>query len=502
MKKIILHIVVFISFAVSAYAQTPQYSKNLSFDCNSIIYQGSEADTNYFMYFNTSIISLKTVDLGLLNMSKKTNKLNSSSIAPTYKNKQLRFISSLRIDGRRVVFAAFWNQKHQKDYLFIQYQNTNGEQSQWRKILETFQNDKPQSGFYSLRLSPNKKKLLVVSRINNPGEGGLLSINVNIFDTDFNNIYSNKTSIGGRSIQTFADQIIIDNNGEIYLKVTENTELKRISGIYIYKKKFSIIHFSRNDSSVNTLPVLMEGKYITSFSIKLSEQNKLYIGGYYSNLGFATIQGHFISTLQNGKLQLLNKASFSEAIFEKYQPISTIRKEYPHEICAFTAQNLEIDSLGSVYIIGELISNYTNYLVSNTNAPYYSLQDNAFYDYRDILIIKHQHNGSIREQIISKNQRGFPWTNMSFCYSFDGSKFVFAFNSNKAKNLGVAYSKKGNTKFVSMDSDCKILGEEEIAGMSACNPLVFRPMSFRGPIYILNHDMEKDKYRIIKYGTL
>ena len=474
-------------------AQDLKQSPVLSQSWEKIVFQGKQNNAlNFWCQNNTQF--------GILQLDSQLNVMQEITLGSQVKNKTLRILSVLFMENQWVVFADFWNQKRNKNYLFANYVNSQGEYLQeWTMIAEMDIPIKPSIDTYFFKFSPDKQRFVVFIKKMRIIEIGFLNLGIHVFDRNFKQIYERNNLVGKGQTQFLVDQVIIDNQASVYLKIVENKGVARYSNSYVFQKTFHLFHFTPEDSSFYSEVIAIPEKKITDIVLKLLPDQSLLLGGYYSEGGFASMQGSFVIEYSRRKFELLQTLPFSNALHERYELPSNISKIYPQEMLKFTAHRIEVDDEGSVYIIGELIEKFAGSKRGIPKGSLYDILDSEIYGYEEILIIKVSSNGQNWEQIIPKNQAGKVSDELSFSYSFSSAGFMFAFNTIKKESTDYfarfAPNTQGKTQIIGVDLSGKITQESTFEAVSKSNPLLYRPMPFSSGMYIAT---SRDKFKKIQ----
>jgi hypothetical protein len=482
MQKLVLFILAIILPTISI-GQRTIISKKLHHKWQNAVSIKQAKDTNYIILSKNKKIELICVDDSLKEVYQKR-------IKASYEKNDLRIVGIKNINNHNYVFASFWNYKHKQNYLFYRKLNSTGDfEGEWINISKIYQPKEQEDIPYFIKTSAAKNYFAIYSKNYKDFDRGPIEIHLSVFDHNFKQIASFFTNIGDIKSQNFVEQMEVGNNATVYLKVVENKGVERNIGNYVYKKNFIILSASKNDSNfVITKLHDTTNMFITDAIIKVMDNNSLLVGGYYSNLGFASIAGTFLTSFSNGKQNNFETQSFSKALINNYiQPIKFTKSKIK-EALKFTAQRLEYSNDGSVFIVGELI---TKFSASKNGIGKGSMYDNDVleaYLYGDIMVKKI--NGINNwEQIIHKRQKGNSSPSISFSYSFDDKEFSFVFNSfiKDSKNFNAIYKEntKGKTKLIQMDIEGRIVNEKSFNFTSMCNPLIYKPFPFYDKMFFL-----------------
>ena len=495
--KVILSFILLISIGAKSQIVLPLNNYNL--EINSIDFQEEFNNTLLFTYTNYSRLQLLPKERGVITID-TTDSIRKTPFNLKYKNTSLYFVDSKVINNKVVVFASFWNLKHRKEYLFASIQNTDKNQNlKWHYTSERLCKEEITTNNFKVSISNNNNGIAISSIDYNITKDDSLTINITTLDSSFNKIFIKKISIKRPDISSTMKKLLIKNNNEVSLLMENRMDLKPIDGTKFYIREYVLIHSNNNMKTPRAYKLELENKYIANAIINLTQDDKLMIGGYYSEQSFATIKGLYIMEQGTDRLNTIAINEFSYATIAKYRPIDILDKRFQNEISIFDAQNIINDNNGNIFIISELRTNYYNYYTTAQASTYYGISPIGTYDFGDIMICKvDTKTSNSTEMYISKNQRYIPYVNMSYSYSFNKNIFTFVFNKSLKKDFKYKTRNKGVTSVVKVNTDGEIISDTTFPDISACNPLVLSPKHFAKDIYLLNNILELEKARIIE----
>ncbi len=442
-----------------------------------IIYQEQNDSIINFIAINKKKTGLIVTDTNLI--------IKHQSVFPlSYKKHQLSYVSSFILGGQRMLFASFWNKKKKKNFLFVRHVNRLGDSiGGWHFLCGSNQYIEPEEKTFFIKRSNDGTKYAVYYKKFNLVDSGPIKVDIWVFDKDNAVIYQRNYLYIERSFQKFVEQLEISNSGDVYLKVVINYGINRANSVYVYRKKFRLIHFNRTTQSPRLIKLSLEDKYITDAVISSKSDGGLWIAGYFSNVGYASMDGSYIFSFDNNGLELRNKYVFSKSLRKRYAFDLSFFKQVSGEMYKFRAQRIEEDAQGRVYLLGELIKGLNQFKREHFSGSLYdSDKEGSVFEYGDILIVNLL-GANHWEQLIAKKQKGLYSPYLSYSYSFNPKGFLFAFNVNKYNSYYLGG--RGQTAIVKLAINGNWKWRKVFNVTSCANPLLYRPMPFNNAIYLL-----------------
>jgi hypothetical protein len=198
--------------------------------------------------------------------------------------------------------------------------------------------------------------------------------------------------------------------------------------------KYALYSYNRTDRSFNESSLSLNGRYITSATMKHDTLGNLYLIGLFSKTRSFSISGAFYlkTDMRTGTLVEKGFSKFDQDLLRQFITDKKIRNE--KELDSFDIKDLFVDSLGRVSLIAEqYFVTSTTYTDPRTGHIIYTY----YYHYNDILIVRFNKDGRINwGRRIPKEQRTLDKTGYyeSYAAVATGNRLALAFNDNP-KNI-------------------------------------------------------------------
>jgi hypothetical protein len=194
--------------------------------------------------------------------------------------------------------------------------------------------------------------------------------------------------------------------------------------------KYILYSYNRNERLFNESSLSLNGKYITSATMKSDTLGNLYLIGLFSKTRSFSVSGAFYlkSDMASGNLLEKGFSSFDQDLLRQFISEKKIRSE--KELDSFDIKDLFVDSLGRVILIAEqYYVSSTTYTDPRTGHIIYTY----YYHYNDILLVKFNKTGRIIwGKRIPKEQKTLDKTGYfeSYAAIAKGNRLAIAFNDN------------------------------------------------------------------------
>ncbi len=510
MWKIILLLLI----SANAIAQDYSVSNQIKGLKNNSEFIGKNDSRYYFISNVYSFDNTKRIGIKIQVWDSKKNRIVGVLSNLKYKRYKLDYIDSKFINNRLVVFAGFWNQKRHKYYVFAGDYKVDNTIS-WHFIAEANKKKKPinrapyirQDGYFSaipndaycnIAVSESNNKIAVCISNNRKARSKIKRISITVIDSLYKNIYTINDSIDRLDIFNTIDKVLVNNDGDVFLKINNYTSKERYSGTYIYHKKITIIQVKNKEKTTTHYPISLPNKYVLNCVIKTSEYGELLIGGNYSNIDFISMKGSFICKLNDGRISIINTQEYSHDFINRYPLAKNFRSKNTNEAAIFKAQFIEKNNNNEYYIISQLITQKLNMYTSAYKAPYYKEFEFGVYDFSDIIIHKFSKDLNSDKEFVFNIELCALSLNYSFySYMFNDSTFTFVYNKPRNK-IHYGYSNiKGNTIIKRINTNGEIIFTKEISGTSIVSPNRKGPLKFYNQIFILNNELKTSKVKLL-----
>ena len=472
----------------------------------NIIFMGEDSLGIHFVWEKYNLMG-EAAGKGVMTLNKDMTLKFDTPINPQYKNKTMRMISIRRHKNQWLVFAAYWNTKLLKDFLFCRPYSDNGKPlGQWKYMTETYCETSDNYPDYEL-VSSEKGNHLSVCIIEKQDKNNFI-FNIHVFDGKMNNMYQRRVIEKGHFNDYLISGLQINSRGEVFVLIRQTVSIEALRGALFHRKKFILMKFSNYSDAGFIRLIKTKSDYVNSVTIRWFSSKGLFLGGYYSHYGPAVSNGSFIMKLEGDSINILHKTEFTNAILDSFPLTQWMQSYYKNGMQVLTAKALEMGNNGSIYLMGESVTQYFNYIYQKKGKPdYWELTPENFYSIGDVLVQKWDSAKTLSYTILNKKKIATsesanslsPWP--SFGYSFDGSTFVFIFNKSTLRTNPYSWSRKDKTSFVKLDSAMKKSKPQELSGSIFIYPQGNYPYHFGEDIY-LGIAVKKRDIRVVKWTSL
>lgn len=392
-------------------------------------------------------------------------------------NGKERFLKDVvMVGGRLWVLSYFYNEKHEKTYLFAQEVNKNTLNlvKDMTKIGEQAETNRDREDVFSLAQSRDSSKIVIFNRQPNSKDGQSFSLSV--YNGDFTEMWSKDAKLPYGKKNFKVEDYQVDNNGNVYLLgiiYTEGSNRLKRDGKATYQ--YDIVAYMRDSTvDVQEYKIALKEKFITDLTFRIADDGEMVCAGFYSEKDAKGMKGSCFFKI-NPKTKDMTSISTREFDFnfmtanlsEKSKLQAKAATEHDDkarepELFDYSLDKLIMRSDGGVILIAEqyfieerLLNNspyggYSPYGFNSWSSPYYSsLYDpynrynrsnrraDYYYNYNDIIVVNIQPDGEIASTTripkhqVSVNDGGLY---SSYAMSIVADKLYFAYNENP-KNL-------------------------------------------------------------------
>lgn len=393
-----------------------------------------------------------------------------------YKGKERFLKDVVMVGGRLWVLSYFYNEKHEKTYLFAQEVNKNTLNlvKDMVKIGEQDETNREKQDVFSLAQSRDSSKIVIFNRQPNSKDGQSFSLSV--YDSDFTELWSKDAKLPYNKKSFKVEDYQVDNKGNVYLLgiiYTEGSNRLKRDGKATYQ--YDIVAYMRDSTiDVQEYKIALKDKFVTDLTFRIADDGEMVCAGFYSEKDAKGMKGSCFFKI-NPKTKDMTSISTREFDFNfmtanlseksKMQAKAAIERDdktREPELFDYSLDKLIMRSDGGVILIAEqyyieerLLNNspygYSPYGYNAWSSPYYaSLYDpygyrygrnnrraDYYYNYNDIIVVNIQPDGEIASTTripkhqVSVNDGG---TYSSYAMSIVADKLYFAYNENP-KNL-------------------------------------------------------------------
>ena len=394
-----------------------------------------------------------------------------------YKGKDRFLKDVVMVGGRLWMVSFFYNEKHEKTYLFAQEinKNTLNLMKDIVKVGEQDETNRERQDVFSLAQSRDSSKIVIFNQQPNSKDGQSFSLVV--YNSDFNELWAKEAKLPYGKKNFKVEDYQVDNKGNVYLLgiiYTEGANRLEKRGKATYQ--YDIVAYMRDSTiDVQEYKIALKDKFVTDLTFRIADDGEMVCAGFYSEKDAKGLKGSCFFKI-NPKTKDMTSISTREFDFNfmtanlsdksKMQAKAAIEKndkEREPELFDYSLDKLIMRSDGGVIMIAEqyfieerLLNNspygYSPYYgYSAWNSPYYSSfydpygyrsnrsnrRADYYYNYNDIIVVNIQPDGEIAwtsripKHQISVNDGGIY---SSYSMSIVADKLYFAYNENP-KNL-------------------------------------------------------------------
>lgn len=392
-----------------------------------------------------------------------------------------RFIKDVvMLDRRLWLLSYFYNEKHEKTYLFAQEVNksTLSLGKELTKIAEQDQKNQDKSDVFTVSTSRDSSKIVVFNR--QPNENKQQEFSLAVFDSGFKELWSKEAKLPYSRKNFSIEDYQLDNQGNVYLLgiiYTEGSNRLEKRGKATYQ--YDIVAYRQDNAMTESreYKIDMKDRFISDLSFKIADDGDLICAGFYSEKGAKSVKGSCFFKI-NPKTH--DQTSISSRPFD-FQFMTTNLsernkerakvavekgdKEAEPELYDYSIDKLITRSDGGVimiaeqYFIDERLRYNNNYGYGNWGSPWgnawgnpYSFgsmydpynrngmnnrQPDYYFNYNDIIVVNIQPDGEIAWSArVPKRQTSVNDFGMysSYGMSIVADKLYFIYNDDP-KNL-------------------------------------------------------------------
>jgi hypothetical protein len=392
-----------------------------------------------------------------------------------YKGKERQLKDVVMVSGRLWMLSFFYNEKHEKTYLFAQEVNKNTLNlvKDIVKVGEQDETNRERQDVFSLAQSRDSSKIVIFNRQPNSKDGQSFSLNV--YDADFTELWSKEAKLPYGKKNFGVEDYQVDNKGNVYILgiiYTEGANRMQRRGKATYQ--YDIVAYLRDSTlDVQEYKIVMKDRFVTDLTFRIADDGEIVCAGFYSEKDAKGMKGSCFFKI-NPRTKDMTSISTREFDFNFVTANLSSRnkmqakaatdkddKEREPELFDYSLDKLIMRSDGGVILIAEqyyveerLLNNtpygYSPYGYSAWSSPYYSSyydpyrynrsnnrRADYYFNYNDIIVVNIQPDGEIAsttripKRQVSINDGG---TYSSYTMSIVADKLYFAYNENP-KNL-------------------------------------------------------------------
>jgi hypothetical protein len=206
-----------------------------------------------------------------------------------------RFVKDVvMLDRRLWVLSYFYNEKHEKTYLFAQEINksTLSLAKDMVKIAEQDQKNNDKSDVFTVAMSRDSSKLLVLNR--QPNAQNQQEFSLSVFDSEFKEVWSRETKLPYSRKSFGIEDYQVDNEGNVYLLgIIYKDGAGRLERRGKATYQYDIVAYRRDNQTteLHEYMVDMKDRFVSDLSFKIADDGDLICAGFYSDKGAKSVKG-------------------------------------------------------------------------------------------------------------------------------------------------------------------------------------------------------------------
>jgi hypothetical protein len=407
--------------------------------------------------------------------------LRSKELDLEYKGKDRFLKDVVMLQGKLWLLSYFYNEKHEKTYLFAQRIN-NQTLTMSRDIMmisEQDETNKERQDVFSYGISRDSSKIVVFTR--QPSEKREQEFAMTVFDSDFNEVWAKDARLPYGRKNFSVDEYQVDKNGNVFLLgvvYTEGSNRMERKGKPTYQ--YDLIAYMRDSTlDIQEYKIMLKDKFITELTFRVADDGDLVFSGFYSEKDAKGMKGTCFFKI-NPKTKDMTSVSTREFGFDfvtqnlserskerAKTAVANDNKEKEPELFSYNLDKLILRSDGGAiliaeqYFIEERSNNFNNFgspygmggmSPYSYYSPYYSSfynpysfyspygynsyrrnngRNDLYYHYNDIIVVNIRPDGEIDwaaripKRQLSSNDGGLF---SSYAMSIVADKLYFTYN--------------------------------------------------------------------------
>ncbi|MEY4938002.1 MAG: hypothetical protein RIS64_4361 [Bacteroidota bacterium] len=400
-----------------------------------------------------------------------------------HKGKDRDFKDVIMFGRQLYLLSYFYNEKHEKTYLFAQKirHSTLQLEPEVTKIEEWNASNKEHADPFGFHLSRDSSKLLVYTHSPFVEKGDKEQFSFHVFAPNVEEMWSKSVKLPYKDENYGIEEYQVDNAGNVYLLgiayMAGATKLKRDGKPTYY---YSILSYQKDAESHHEFKLENRDVFVTDLTFRIADNNHLICTGFYSEKGTFSMKGIYFLNIDpitkevvTQNLQPLDFSFLTANMSDRSKKLAKEasdknNKSKEPELANFSLDKLILRSDGGAILVAEQYfvqtimpnnssamypygyggSYYNRYYYTS---PFYSGYNNRrpdyYYNYNDIIVVNLRPTGEIEwssripKLQESKNDQGL-FSSYSMAVAQD--KFYFVYNENP-KNLNPKSDRKYTT---------------------------------------------------------
>ena len=206
-----------------------------------------------------------------------------------------RYVKDVVMLNRRLwVLSYFYNEKHEKTYLFAQEisKTTLNLSKELIKIAEQDETNNEKTDVFTVTTSRDSSKIVVFNR--QPNKNKQQEFSLAVYDADFKELWAREAKLPYSKKNFAIEDYQLDNQGNVYLLgiiYTEGAARLERRGKATYQ--YDIVAYRQDNSMTESqeYKIEMKDRFISDLSFKIDDTGDLICAGFYSDKGAKSVKG-------------------------------------------------------------------------------------------------------------------------------------------------------------------------------------------------------------------
>ncbi len=206
-----------------------------------------------------------------------------------------RYVKDVVMLNRRLwVLSYFYNEKHEKTYLFAQEisKTTLNLSKELIKIAEQDETNNEKTDVFTVTTSRDSSKIVVFNR--QPNKNKQQEFSLAVYDADFKELWVKEARLPYSKKNFAIEDYQLDNQGNVYLLgiiYTEGAARLERRGKATYQ--YDIVAYRQDNALTESkeYKIDMKDRFISDLSFKIDDSGDLICAGFYSDKGAKSVKG-------------------------------------------------------------------------------------------------------------------------------------------------------------------------------------------------------------------
>lgn len=367
--------------------------------------------------------------------------IKKQELAPEVNGDRTGLSNVAFLDGKLFVYFILVDKKADQTELY--YQPIDNKTLQLiglpKKIITMPFESKGRQGNFQYDLSKDKKTIAITANFHDD-KATKEQFTIMVFDASMTKLWQREVSLPYESRLFASEAMLLDNNGNIYLRGRVYTETVKEKKKGLPNYSYKILAYRDNGKSFKEYSINLEDKFITDLGFSVTDDDKLAIAGFFSDKGTTSIKGIVFELVDAATEAVVKQGikEFDEQFMELFRKADISKKNDEVELWGYDLDNIIIRTDGGALLLAEkyyvkkVIRSSSQGSMMGTYADYY------FY-YNDIIAINVNPDLTIAwatkvpKRQKTKNDGGFY---SSYANAIKDDKIYLLFNDDP-KNIGV-----------------------------------------------------------------